>query len=434
MNRRERTERMQRNFWETVVDVACLLYHYWCWNNRGLHKFFRGFGLAHGNESPWKIPETPRTPNQSLIERWRETVLRYYLETSDVDGLKSLFSHGVSVHTEIAGQVLLAWAIEKSDSRLALFLLANGANPDSQDRYAQPVLFTAIRKAGAAPAEGSVDLPDFLVVAEALLDRGADINQVNTSGHSPVYAACHENHLPLLKLLIESGADVNRGDAEKSPLALAVMESHLEIARYLLAHGATMTKYSDGEPLLSMAIEVEDPSMVELLLEYGADPQEPDPYGGTPFFRNAVHARHEGITDALLRAGADINARDSDGDGVLHIGIYNFDMEEDARWFDFLLKRGADIEMKNAFGQTPLEHSRTLKNKAATEYFLSRGADPKGSRPKRPSPSEYSVPRDKSAGVEAPVICRPFINDFHQKQILLTRITSILRKFLHTRP
>jgi len=424
---------MPNDLRKTLADFACLLYHLWRWNNRGFPELLRVFDSAPAKDQPWKIPETPRTPNKGMLESWRETVLRYYLEMSDVDGLKSLFNHGVSVHTEIAGQALLAWAIEKSDARLALFLLANGADPDSRDRYAEPLLFAAIRKAGATPAEGSADLPDFLVVVEALLEKGADIHQVNSSGRSPLYAACRENHLPLVKLLIERGADVNRGGAEESPLSLAVMENHLEIARHLLAHGAALTKCPDGDLLLSMAVELENLQMVELLLEHGADPQEPGPYGGNPFFHSVIYTHHEGIADALLQAGADINARDSDGEGVLHIGIRRFNTEDDARWFDFLLKRGADIEMTNDFAETPLEHARSLGNKAAIEYFLTRGADTKRSRRKSPSPSEYSIPREAPAGVDTPVICRTFIDDFHQKHILIIRITSILRKFLHIR-
>lgn len=411
--------------WKSLVDFAYLIYHLWRWNNRGFRESLIEFGLISKNGSSWKFPQTPRMPGRPLLSSWRETVLRYYLETSDVNGLKSLFDHGVSVHTEIGGQALIGWAIEKSDPRLALFLLANGADPDSLDRHAEPVLFAAIGKAVASPASGPVDLPDFLVVIEALLEKGADVHQLNPSGYSPVYAASNGDNLPLLQLLLDYGADVNRGAGKESPLAVAVMMNRLETARYLLDHEAAITRDSSNEPLLSTAIESKDLPMVELLLEYGAKTREPDSCGNTPLFKNAIFARHEGIADALLRAGADINERSSYGDGLIHVGLVDFGTVEDMHWFDFLLKRGADIDMKNDADMTPLEYSLMVKNSVASEYLLSHGASLNDSDPGKISPLEHSISRNRPGRVKIPL---KYQDDSYQKQDLFIRITNILRR------
>jgi hypothetical protein len=54
--------------------------------------------VFHGNmaDSTSKIPATKDNSGASLIGKAQENILRFYLETSDIPGLKSLFRHGVS--------------------------------------------------------------------------------------------------------------------------------------------------------------------------------------------------------------------------------------------------------------------------------------------------------------------------------------------------
>jgi ankyrin repeat protein len=66
-----------------------------------------------------------------------------------------------------------------------------------------------------------------------LLESGADVNKVCTDGESPLHYATERNRLELVKLLVAAGANLNLEFRGKTALAIAKEEKHTEIARYL---------------------------------------------------------------------------------------------------------------------------------------------------------------------------------------------------------
>lgn len=61
-----------------------------------------------------------------------------------------------------------------------------------------------------------------------LIEAGADINECNSDGQSPVYIAAREGRPECLRLLIEAGADVDKCDPEGvSPLSVSTSNSML---------------------------------------------------------------------------------------------------------------------------------------------------------------------------------------------------------------
>jgi len=324
--------------------------------------------------SVWKIPATEVNSGTSLIGRIQENILRFYLETSDVIGLKSLFRHGISANTEINGNSLLVWAIEKHDSALASFLIELGAYVDARDIQNQPVLLKACRRTETA-ADSSFDS---IKMAAILLKNGAEVNVTDRNGDPAVLVALEGRNMPLFRLLIESGADVNQKGKCESLLAAAVRMQLSEAVQLLLEQGAEITPDSDGRPLLQLAVLMNNPEIVKLLLQHGADVKERNELGETPFLLNASSYCSESIAEALIDAGADVNERTPDGSGVFHTGLYDFDAEKDARWFDFLLSHGADIKMKDNEGMTPFEFAMSLQKIQLMDFLLSRGADANG--------------------------------------------------------
>ena len=52
----------------------------------------------------------------------------------------------------------------------------------------------------------------------------------------PLHQGCRNGHLDIVKILIKSGVDVNRGDAEENstPLHQACVQGHVNVVNYLI--------------------------------------------------------------------------------------------------------------------------------------------------------------------------------------------------------
>jgi len=78
-----------------------------------------------------------------------------------------------------------------------------------------------------------------------LLEKGADATQTRNDGASPLYVACREGRVDVVRLLLENGDDVDVDGTTTTndwPLRAACRRDHLEIANLLVRHGADPKK------------------------------------------------------------------------------------------------------------------------------------------------------------------------------------------------
>jgi ankyrin repeat protein len=146
--------------------------------------------------------------------------------------------------------------------------------------------------------------------AAALLAKGAapDAGDYVTGYALPI--AVGKNHLGLVKLLVEQGADVDiAGENGKTPLAKAIKQGNLDIAAYLLGQGALPNQglSSTDTPPLMLAIQTGRPEMVELLLNHGANPNPTATslLEATSTVQQQHQVRYNTITQILTEAGAE---------------------------------------------------------------------------------------------------------------------------------
>ena len=81
-----------------------------------------------------------------------------------------------------------------------------------------------------------------VAAVKVLVDSGADVNAVDTLGHFPLVAATDKS-LEITRYLVEHGADINKRDATSrlTPLHYAASGCDLEKAKYLIEHGADVS-------------------------------------------------------------------------------------------------------------------------------------------------------------------------------------------------
>jgi ankyrin repeat protein len=165
----------------------------------------------------------------------------------------------------------------------------------------------------------------------------------------------------VLHILIDAGASKNDQSDKDLALARAARFGNLTTVRALIAYGAdpnadlsklTGPGVASGSVLM-YAAESGVPEVVREILRFHPKVEVRDRDGKTAVFavgeyRNTDKdgARVECLR-LLAQAGANVNARDDNGNTPLH-EIYITDVEEE------LLKLGADVNARNNDGETPI--------------------------------------------------------------------------------
>lgn len=142
-------------------------------------------------------------------------------------------------------------------------------------------------------------------VTAYLLSKGADANiQTNEYDASVLAGLCYVNEVECVGILLQHGADPNRGRAEslETPLHHALARAgdadREELVRLLIDHGADVNAKTA-------------PGIVSYNFWRDARTR-----GETPLHRAAAYASIE-IVELLLKAGADRSIRDANGDSPL---------------------------------------------------------------------------------------------------------------------
>lgn len=152
-----------------------------------------------------------------------------------------------------------------------------------------------------------------------MLGTGQAVDVRDSGGRTALLVATHANALEAAKVLIAAGADVNaKDDIKDTPYLYAGAEGRAEILRLLLAAGANLEDTNRfGGTALIPAAEKGHPENVRLLLEAGVDPDHVNGLGWTALLEAVILTDggpvHQEIVADLIKGGADVNLADADG-------------------------------------------------------------------------------------------------------------------------
>ncbi|KAG5323469.1 ANR17 protein, partial [Acromyrmex heyeri] len=175
-------------------------------------------------------------------------------------------------------------------------LLDSGADVEDHNKYG----FTPLMEAASA---------GHIHVAKVLLEHKNDINtRSNKFQKTPLTLACFIEPAEMLRLLLETDTNQEYKSYEMhAALIAASINGHMEVARLLLDSGAQVTMTNSSETPLTFAASRNLVNLAQLLIERGANIEEVNGDGYTPLMQAALQNNEEMIV-LLLSEGADVNA------------------------------------------------------------------------------------------------------------------------------
>ena len=274
-----------------------------------------------------------------------------------------------------------------------------------------------------------------LRLCQQLIERGFSIDGTCDCGCTALVKACAHNRPEVATYLLEIGASVNgkacgkesykagysavqlaalNGDFElfesifrKAPFVAAeamqafqhaARRGHVTILRFLLQHATDKKSLLEaGTPEvpdvdnehLSVSTEVLDYSRplhlavthghfeaIEVLLRAGADLEARDEDGMTALQLAVESREHREILDFLITAGANINTRDYEGLTPLMRAAREYSRLRALRRLMSMTKNGLDLQATDKDGSTALHHAVTYDNSSAAKLLIKAGLDP----------------------------------------------------------
>lgn len=197
-------------------------------------------------------------------------------------------------------------------------------------------------------------------------------NQSVTVGereYTPLHAAAEKNRLETAKVLAGAGGDIN------AALPVASGRGFLPMVKLLLAHGADVNYVHENDPFptaLHVAAGDGQKEIAEFLLDQGADREALVGNYGSPL-QSAVNCGELDIVKFLIIRGANVDAPGGSYGTILHAAVCSqyWDLEIVKQ----LTLAGADVNCRAELYSTPLHSAVLLGRYEIAEHLIELGAD-----------------------------------------------------------
>ncbi len=231
-------------------------------------------------------------------------------------------------------------------------------------------------KSGVTPLHNLSSSSDDLAIYQYFMDKGVNPNTADEKGNTPLLNAASRNKLEVIKFLSEKTSDINHTNNEgHSALTLAVQDNTSEVVDYLISKGAkTSILDKDGNNLAYYLFTARGntrdfDNKVKALRQTGVDFAKPQPDQRT-VWHLAMDKNDLDLLKKVQAYGADINAKDKQGNTPLHYAAMK---TENAGILKYLIANGADPRATTEFGETAYdlasENELLIKNKVDLQFL-----------------------------------------------------------------
>ncbi len=296
------------------------------------------------------------------------TPLHYVAANGDLDILILLLKKGADVNAvNMYDANPLFDAVSYNNLKAVKILIKNGADIDHPcERFSISHTYDSFSLFQACSL-------GFLDIVKYLVENGADIEQKGHLGRSSFLEAVTggynaHNKGDIVKYLLEKGADINvEDDYGKTPLRCAIYRADNILLEELFKRNVNIPNFENGENLI----------------HYFARQHVHDDGGRSRYIKTKERAEAiNHILKILLNKKHDINAKNQEGETPLNIAASTLGEHcSDAKTYDqyntveLLLKNGADPNIPNNKGVTPLQKAALLNDFNTVKSLISNGAE-----------------------------------------------------------
>lgn len=293
------------------------------------------------------------------------TPLTIAAEKGNMEIIKMIVEDGKAVVNDPSsyGVTPLISAAAAGNDKVVEYLIAKGADVTAKDDLGKTALIYAI----------GFDNPK-LISNLIKLDNKA-VNLPDNSGNTPLIYAAQKGLVNNIKLLLASGAKVDyRNPATGlSALSAAAAEDRSAAIRLLVRTGKADVNLADlsGRTPIFYAVEQNKADALRTLISLGADVNAQDNNGVTPLMRASAKNRQDCVDILLKQKNINADLKDFQGRTAITYSVY----AEEVAPAQALLKAGADINTRDSASNTPLMGAIKAKNDRMALFLIQQGAD-----------------------------------------------------------
>lgn len=220
---------------------------------------------------------------------------------------------------------------------------------------------------------------------KSILRMGAEANIQDKEGNTPLHRHAVRGQEDAIKLLVRHGADLNTVNAYgHGPLVNAIRAMNTDMVKTLVLRGANIKFSSEGwlgGPLTAAFFpfaETADPrrrrtEMLQCLMALGADVNATGGLLGRPI--NAALVEDPRMMALLLKKGAQVDLVDDMGRSPIHFATTREVDDKDLYYFPAIIHAGGDRLARDGLGRTTLHWAALHKQPLVANYILSTFPD-----------------------------------------------------------